>query len=335
MSNGGQKRTLGGISHRAWEHAADTAALATLQGVPGLPELTKMLIGATTEKSLRLLSLASSVRVSGTQFPRTNTLYQQACERLDVESPPELFVAQNPFLNAGATGADHPFIVINSAAVESFDDAELTAVLGHEVGHCLSGHVLFKTLLQFLLRIPFSLIRIPAAGVALMAVIAALNEWDRKSELSADRAGILAAQEPESSFTLLMKMAGGTDHSQMSLDAFLEQAREYEKNGNLLDSVHKILNVQRRSHPFPVARLSELKSWVDAGHYQRILDGEYPRKGDSDDVKKAWTRAQKQYRDDIRTSKDPLSNAAESVLGKVDDMVEQVKDIFGPIFGKK
>ena len=329
-------RILEGISNRAWEHPSDRAALATLKQVPGLPDLTRKLIGVTTEKSLWLLNLASSVRVGENQFPRVNRLYNVACERLDVDNRPELFVSQNPFLNAGAIGADHPFIVVNSASLGAFDDAELLAMLGHELGHCVSGHVLFKTLLQFLLKIPFGMIKVPGAGVALAAVIAALNEWNRKSELSADRAGLLAVQKPESAYTLLMKMSGGADLSQMNMNEFLKQAQEYHDAGDMLSSAHKLLNVLGQSHPFPVARLSEIKSWVDAGSYQRILDGDYLRRDAKDEsLKEEWTQANNQFREDLRNANDPVSNIANNVLSGVDDLAEQVKGIFGSLFSDK
>lgn len=330
------KRVLHQISPKAWEHPADRAALATLQKTPGLPELTKKLIGVTTEKSLWLLHLASAVRVGTTQFPRVHDLYVAICERLDVAIRPPLFVSQNPFLNAGAIGADNPFIVVNSASLEAFSDAELGAILGHEVGHCESGHVLFKTLLQFLLRIPLGMIKIPGAGVALTAIIAALNEWDRKSELSADRAGLLATQEPDASFSLLMKFSGGRDLEQMDIERFLEQAKEYNSSGGLLGSVYKLLNVLGRSHPFPVTRLLELKTWVDSGAYERILGGEYRRRGEKDeDLGKEWKDAGSQFREDLHNSDDPLSNLAENIVGNIDVLAEQVGDIFGSILGKK
>ena len=125
------KVVLRNISPRSWQHPADAAALAALEWVPGLPELTRKLIGATTEKSLFLHPLDSAVEVNERQFPRVHSLFSAVCKMLDARERPRLFVAQAPFLNAGAIGADHPFITINSSAVAAFDDAELCAVLAH------------------------------------------------------------------------------------------------------------------------------------------------------------------------------------------------------------
>ena len=64
------KKILTDINPKAWEHPADRAALTALKQIPGVDEIVRKLIGVTTEKSIRLLVLASSVRVSSKQFPK-------------------------------------------------------------------------------------------------------------------------------------------------------------------------------------------------------------------------------------------------------------------------
>src|SRR4030042_833052 len=136
--------------------------------------------------------LASTVRTSEKQFPKIHRLFLEACSRLDLRTIPELYISQSPFLNAGAIGVDKPFIVLYSAMLKDLSDLEIMSVLGHEVGHCMSGHVLYKTMLWILLHIPMMLMNLPVAQIALQLIMFALLEWSRKSELSADRAGLLA-----------------------------------------------------------------------------------------------------------------------------------------------
>lgn len=45
-----------------------------------------------------------------------------------------------------------PFIVLDSALVELLTPTQLQFVLGHEVGHIASGHVLYRTLLALALE---------------------------------------------------------------------------------------------------------------------------------------------------------------------------------------
>ncbi len=325
------------ISSKSWEHPADRAALTALNKVPGLDTLLRKLVGATTERSLRLITLASAVRVGTNQFPRVHRLHLEACNILDVQTPPELYVTQTPFLNARAVGVDHPFIVLNSSMVESFSEEELLTVIGHELGHCLSGHVLYKTLLAMLIKFMSLAMSVPLGGASILAIIIALREWDRKSELSADRAGLLVSQDPNTCYQMEMKLAGGSRIGEMDINEFFIQAAEYEGSGNILDSVYKLLNLMGQTHPFPVLRLAELKNWVDSGMYQRILDGDYIRRSqeDDDDVLKNFRDAANKYREDFNTSRDPLAESLRTASDAAETVKNRARDIFEAIFGKE
>lgn len=322
------------ISSRSWEHPADRAALSALKKVPGLDTLLQKLVGVTTEKSLRLITLASAVRVSDTQFPKLNRIHKEACNLLDIQELPELYVSQSPFLNAGAVGVERPFIVLNSSLVESMSEDELICVVGHELGHCVSGHVLYKTLLQLLLRFSMLAFSVPLGGASLLAVIIALKEWDRKSELSADRAGLLACQDPHVYNTLLMKFAGGSNTAEMDINEFFLQAAEYERAGTVVDSVHKLLNLMGQSHPFPVLRLTELKTWVDSGAYNQILSGEFitrDHEGNErvfDNIREAANK----YKEDFQNSEDPLAETLRNAMETADNVKNKAKEAFSSFF---
>jgi Zn-dependent protease with chaperone function len=331
------------ISPRAWEHPADRAALAALQRVPGLDTLLQSMIGATSERSLRLVALASAVRVNERQFARVHTLYREACEVLDVKEPPELFVASNPFINAQAVGVKKPFIILNSSLLDTLSDDELLAVIAHELGHCLSGHVLYTTALVMLTRFAAPFLQgIPLGGAAIAAIRMALQEWYRKSELSCDRVGLLVVQNPETVYTLEMKLAGGRQVEQMNINEFFQQAYEYESGGDMLDSVHKILNLLGETHPFPVLRLVELKKWVDSGEYARVLSGGYASGGEyatpadahyteRGNEKKENTfdnlkSAANKYKEEFVNSHDPLIEKVNEAADVATDVAKEVAD---------
>ncbi|MEK8109586.1 M48 family metallopeptidase [Micromonospora sp. M12] len=157
-------------------------------------------------------------------------------------------MTQSPWLGAEAVGLERPFIVLNSACVQQLDEDELRCLLGHELGHVGSGHAVYKTMLMILTRWAANLSWLPVGAIALRAIIAAMLEWWRKAELSADRAGLLAGQDP-AALRLLMKLAGGGDLSQVDTTAFLEQAAEYAGGGDLRDSLHKIRMTAWSTHP--------------------------------------------------------------------------------------
>src|SRR5207244_11421584 len=148
------------------------------------------------------------------QFHRVNALYTDVLTTMDWEPRPELFISQTPFVNAGAYGMERPFIVINSGALKLLDDDEMRALLGHELGHVMSGHALYHTLLVLILNV--SLGALPfLAGIAILPIQLALLEWSRKSELPSDRAGLLACQDPGHSLRVNLKFAGRGDMSQL------------------------------------------------------------------------------------------------------------------------
>src|SRR5881296_1863884 len=272
------RRILTQIAPVSWEHPADRAALQSLRSVPGFDLVVKKIYGFIGERGIRLLFQADAVRVGPRQFPRLNELYTDVLTTMDWDPRPDLYVSQTPFVNAGAYGMDRPFIVINSGALKLLDDDEMRTLLGHELGHVMSGHALYRTILILILNVSFASLPF-LAGIALLPIRIALLEWYRKSELSSDRAGLLASQDATASLRMFLKMAGGGDMAQMDLNAFLAQAKEYEETGGALDRVFKILGVLGRSHPFNTVRAAELQRWIEQGNYERILGGEYTRRG--------------------------------------------------------
>ncbi|MFF5288369.1 M48 family metallopeptidase [Paractinoplanes globisporus] len=328
MTNDGENRperqrvTLTGISSRAWEHPADRGALTALRELRGFDDVVKAFFGMWNERGFRLSYLAGAIRVDHRQYPRVYQRFTEAARTLDVPEPPELYVHQSPMIHGLAIGLDRPFVVISTAAVEKLDDDELRTLLGREIGHVRSGHAVYQTILTILTRWVSNVSWLPVGALALRAVIVAMYEWWRKAELSADRAGLLAAQDQSASIRLFMKMAGGGDLSQIDTAAFLEQAAEYEGGGDLRDSLHKLGMTAFSTEPFPVARAAELRRWVDSGEYARIVGGDYPRRDDdgdasvSDDVKAAANS----YRETFRTSTDPLTSLARRAAGGMGDL---------------
>ena len=314
--------TLTGISSRAWEHPADRGALTALRELRGFDDVVKAFFGMWNERAFRLSYLAGSIRVDHRQYPRVYQRFTEAATTLAVAELPELYVSQAPMIHGEAIGMDKPFIVITTAAVDKLEDDELRTMLGHEIGHVRSGHAVYKTIMMILTKWVTNVSWLPIGSIALRAIIAAMYEWWRKAELSADRAGLLAGQDPAASIRLLMKMAGGGDLSQIDTAAFLEQAAEYAGGGDLRDSFLKIGMTAYSSHPVPVARASELRKWVDSGEYARILGGDYPRRdGDGNasvtaDVKAAAAY----YRESFNTSQDPLVGLLRKVGGGTADL---------------
>jgi Zn-dependent protease with chaperone function len=298
---------LTGISSRAYEHPADRSALVALRKLSGFDVLLKRLFGLFNERAFRLTYLAGAVRVSERQFPHIHELVRDGSYILDLPEVPECYVTQSPLVNAMALGRDKPFIVITTGMVNLYDPEELRWVVGHELGHILSGHAVYRTMLLILLGWATRAAFLPIA-LALTAIIWGLEEWFRKSELSCDRAGLLAGQDLDAGRRALMKLAGGANLSELNPDAFREQAREYDAVPDLRDSILKILQLRGNTHPFAVVRFAELDYWATHGEYERILGGDYPRResDSSASVGEEVRNAAKSYQDSWNRSQDPL-----------------------------
>lgn len=324
--------TLTEISSRAWEHPADRGALTALRQLKGFDMVLRKLSGLFNERAMRLIFLASAVRADDRQFPRVHRLFAEAGTTLDVRELPELYIQSNPVPNAMCVGIDKPFIVINSGLLEILDDEELRFVLGHELGHAQSGHALYQSLLIWLIRLTGVIGWVPLGALGIRAIIAALLEWHRKAELSSDRAGLLACQDPAVVLRAHMKMASGGHLEDIDATAFLQQAAEYEAvDGDLRDSVLKLLLLEAQSHPFHVQRAAEVRHWVDSGEYARILEGNYPRRGEDGDAKMSEDarRAYESYKESFARSQDPISKILSDLGGTVDGVRDKVFDFFG------
>ncbi|MFJ8163262.1 M48 family metallopeptidase [Streptomyces sp. NPDC096136] len=324
------RRRFPGISSRAYEHPADRSALVALRKLSGFDTVFKALSGLLPERSLRLLFLSDSVRVGETQFPHLYGMLRDACFILDLEKVPQMYVQQDPRPNAMCIGLDEPIIVVTTGLVKLLDEEEMRAVVGHEVGHALSGHAVYRTVLLFLTSLALKVSWIPLGNVAISAIVTALREWFRKSELSADRAGLLAGQDVNASMRGLMKIAGGDNLHEMNVDAFLAQAEEYESSGDLRDSVLKILNVLPRTHPLTAVRAAELRKWSLSRDFQRIMDGHYPRRDEDKDtsVTDSFRQSASHYADSVRASRDPLMKLVGDLAGGAGDLGGKLRDRF-------
>src|SRR2546422_911380 len=233
----GPRKVLTQIAAVSWEHPADRAALQSLRSIPGFDQVVKKIYGFIGERGIRLLFQADAVRVGPRQFPRLNELYTDVLTTMDWDPRPDLYVSQTPFVNAGAYGMDRPFIVINSGALKLLDDDEMRTLLGHELGHVMSGHALYVTILI------------------------------------------------------------------------------------------QILNTLERTHPFSTLRAAELQRWIGADQYERILNGEYTRRGPDAD--------NRPIDKDIDEAREHYMKEAKAVVNDVVDSAKRAAQAFTDAFKKR
>jgi Zn-dependent protease with chaperone function len=322
---------LTGISPKAYEHPADRAATAALASIPMLDLVVRKLIEFGYERALRQTYLGASVRLGTDQLPTIWTLYQHVLGVLDMPEEYDLYITQQPMANAMTVGAGKPIVVLNSATVALLDDAQLEAVIAHEVAHILSDHVLYRTALEIILRMGTT--RLPL-GMPLAAVQYALLEWSRASELTCDRAAAIVTRDPRLVCKMLMTMSGGAKASDLNLDAFMRQAMDYTEAGESLDRLQRLLTDLRQTHSLPVKRVHELLSWVRDGEYDRIVGGEYIRRGQERPVREeaadAASHYSERFKDLFREAGEHVNSAGQQLSDWLRNLSDEKASKGGP-----
>jgi Zn-dependent protease with chaperone function len=271
------RRRFPRISSTAFEHPLDRAALEALRKIPVLDTLLKKFLEIGVERMFRIMLMGQAIHVTTKQCHKIHKLFKEACDILDMHEP-DLFLMNHFTVNAWTFGVERPFIVMHAPLVDLLTEEELMGVLGHELGHVKAGHVLYRSLAYFLLEILGKYIQLGGPLVS-MAVMMALSDWARKSELTADRAELLVLQNVDPCINLHMKLAGGsrTVYEQTDANEFLRQGGSYEDfDYSTLNKFYKLLYEMRLSHPLPIYRAKEIKAWSEGGQYKEILAGRYP-----------------------------------------------------------
>lgn len=259
-------------------HPLDKKALAALKAIPGVDSILKKLLAWTGESAIRVSFMASAIKVTPTQCPDLYAKLQIACSTLGVDMP-DMFVQQNPMVNAFTGGVEKPIIVLHSALIERLNDEETLAVIAHEVGHMHAEHVLYLTaarLMEVLANISVARL-LPGSEIikliVSLGISSALLSWARRAELSCDRAALLVVQDPHVIGRTMMKLAGGTFASKIDYDLFLEQGREFKKNYDekALDRFWADTMNAGLSHPFPIWRVAEILEWSDSDEYNELI----------------------------------------------------------------
>lgn len=275
---------LPGLTADAFVSDSDRWALDKLKAVPLLPVAMRKFYEVGFDRFFYVRNMASSVRCGPRQYPTLHRIMRECCEILDMPEP-ELYLASSPFPNAYAGGVERPYVTLLSAMVSTMDEDGLYYLMGHELGHIKANHVLYfsvysvlGTLLEMLGRRTLGL-----SDVASYALILAFYEWSRQAEFSADRAGMLCAQNVGASLDSILAITSGPNRleHEASREAFLDQARAYQ-DMKLGDELAKaaaflILGGGARTHPLPVHRAKEMDRWSASGGYEAVLRGSYPR----------------------------------------------------------
>jgi hypothetical protein len=92
---------------------------------------------------------------------------------------------------------------------------------------------------------------------------------------------------------------------------------EYTESGEGLDRLQRLLTDLRQTHSLPVKRVHELLAWVRDGEYDRIVSGEYVRRGQErparEEAADAATHYSERFRDLFRETGEHVNTAGKQL----------------------
>lgn len=250
-------------------HPDDAAALEKLKAIPGFSQLLKKFMEMGLEKLMYGENMAQCIRLSPKQLPSLYNHLPPICERLGIQEP-EFYLQMDPRPNAWTYGDTQIFVTMTSGLVELLSPEELDAVIAHECGHILCRHVLYHTMAHFLLSgvdiLPIF------GGLLTLPLKYAFLYWERKSELSCDRAAAIVTS-PTVVASTMARLAGGPLGltKEVDFEEWAKQADEYEKiyNDGMLNKTLQNYAVMNQSHPFAAVRVREILKWSRSSQFRK------------------------------------------------------------------
>lgn len=207
--------------------------------------------------------LGTAVRVSDRQFPRIQALVAKCADTLGIATP-QIYIVNSPVLNAATYGTNEDsFIMVHSALVDHYSDEELMTVIGHECGHIHNQHVVYLTALYYLTNVVGAFVQ-----WAVQPAIMALRAWQRRAEITCDRAGMLCAKSGDVSQRAITKLALGSRklYEEFNLEAFLEQYEEGKEGiGKWMEAF--------ATHPYLPKRVLAMRVFSESALYRKAVGG--------------------------------------------------------------
>lgn len=279
--------TYTGISSEAFRHPLDRQAEQALRSLPGFDLVARKLMELIYERPQLIYLMGNTIQVGPRQYSTIYQIFRECVRDLDIYPEPALFLSQNPQADSYALGQEHPYIVINTGILDLLNEAEIRAVLAHELGHIKCGHTILIQMAMGVMGAASALSRFTfgVGNFVTPALIYAFFEWRRKAELSADRAALLLVDDLNTVMSSIMKTTGGSIKyaNECSLQELIRQSENYQVlDEDELNQVYKFLvysgsQSEMLSHPFPVERLHYLQEWAVSTEYQQIKQGNYMR----------------------------------------------------------
>lgn len=251
-------------------HPNDAKALKAMKAIPAFGLVTKKLNDIFVERGVKLGNLSSKLKISERQLPEIYNMLPPICEKLEIPVP-ELYLENDPEINAYTSGDKTPCIVLTSGLITHCSQDVIRTVMAHECGHIVCHHVLYKTMVRFMLDVGTTILNLPFVSFALEY---AMLYWDRCSEYSADRAAAYVCGGPDPVVKTMVELACGSSTlvDKIDKEEFLRQAKEYKKysDESKWNKFMMYYNLVDMDHPFLADRASDIVDWCNSKEFSNI-----------------------------------------------------------------
>jgi len=184
-----------------------------------------------TSDKIALFSLGAR-EVTPAEAPRLHGIIERLCIQANLPKP-RVAIAQTAMPNAFAVGRSPKTATVcaTTGILDLLDDAELEAVLGHELTHVQNRDVMVMTIASFFASIasfivqigfwfggafgndedsgPSWLVVIAVSAVVYMVSFVLLQALSRYREFAADRGSAILTGRPSALISALLKISGG------------------------------------------------------------------------------------------------------------------------------
>lgn len=157
--------------------------------------------------------LTGALRLTRSMSPEVADALAACREVTGYDRPIEIYVKPDPMLNAFCmrNPSGPTIIALSSRLLEVFTPAELKFVMGHEMGHAAFDH--------FGIPMPITAMIEDLGGTLVSRPVSLeLYVWCRAAEISADRVGLVCAQDPEAAASGFFKLASGLSSPRVRTD---------------------------------------------------------------------------------------------------------------------
>lgn len=215
--------------------------------------------------------IASGIPINEKTYPDVNILVDECVEKLQIKRPYVIISSGISGLNAMAFGSDEePYIALSPLMVKVMNMQQLKFVIGHECGHVAMGHMVYHSVVSIAATFASA---VPIIGPVVNKVgFLPLRAWSRRSEISADRAGLLCCGSCETAQRTLLQLAlPFLDANEFNIEDYVDSADRYLKKG-----IIRKLNEFDDEHPIIPKRIHALEEFSASRKYYTLINEQPP-----------------------------------------------------------